>query len=645
MNNLYLEKLNKRQLEAVKHFKGPCMVYAGPGSGKTMVIIHRVGYLIEHYNIEPDNILVISFTRAAADEMKLRFEASYGWLLDRRKNVSFGTFHSTFFRILRSYNGYGLNNVLDEKNKYSIIRNIIKSFGFEYCLDNDFIKDVILDISLYKNNMLDKKDFVPDSMSKDDFDEMISLYEDYKDKYDKIDFDDMLTKCYELLTNKPMVLKNLRNIFQYILIDEFQDINNIQFEIIKLLSGPDENLFVVGDDDQSIYSFRGADPKFILKFDKIYNDAKKIVLDLNYRSQENIIRAANKLIDNNDLRVEKTMMPIKEPGIEVQFFSPESRESENNHMYELIGDLLRKGYQYKDIAVIYRTNMLSGPIADFFLDNNIPFASREKIYNIYEHWVSKDIICYLRSALNINDTEALKRILNRPTRYITNKAKRAADKYHKDYITSLKVKGGLMPYQIEYLDRLEIDLKNISHLSTADAVNYIRKDIGYDNYICNHYCSEKQINPDGLMEVLDELEEMSSKHDNISQFINYIKEFKASLYRNIRGRRYSSKENQVELLTMHRAKGLEFKIVIIIEAVEDIIPHSKNQDKGDVEEERRLFYVAVTRAKERLYIYSPLYRHNKQAKPSRFIDEMEILKQKQGGKQFMKYLTKNLLKR
>lgn len=629
MSKLYLKELNKQQLEAVKHFKGPCMVYAGPGSGKTTVITHRVGYLIDHYNVEPNRILVISFTKAAADEMKLRFESNYGWLLDRQKNVSFGTFHSTFFRILRSYYRYDLNNILNKGSKYNIIKDIVKSFGIGNYLDDELIKDIILDIGLYKSNILNKNFFIPNSMSRDDFDKVLLLYEGYKNEHNKIDFDDMLTKCYELLINEPMVLQGLRNKFQYILIDEFQDINNVQFEITKLLSSPNENLFVVGDDDQSIYGFRGANPNFILEFGEIYKNAKKIILNLNYRSQENIIRIANKLISNNDFRVKKTILPTRKSGIEVQLFRPKNCESENKNISDLINNLVEEGYNYNDIAVIYRTNILSSSVVDSFLDNNIPFASREKIYNVYEHWAAKDIICYLRSALNINDREALKRIINRPTRYITNKAKRVAEEYHKDYITSLKVKGGLEPYQISYLNRLEADLKTISYLRAIDAISYIRKSIGYDDYIYN-YCLKKQISSDGLIEILNELEEKSFSYSEISQFIEHIRKFKEFLYENIYGnrRRYSLKENRVELLTMHGAKGLEFKIVIIIEAIDDIIPHSKSRDREKIEEERRLFYVAITRAKERLYIYAPLYKHNKRAKLSRFISEMEILKEK-----------------
>lgn len=650
----YLEELNQQQLEAVKHYEGPCMVYAGPGSGKTTVITHRVGYLINNYNVEPNKILVISFTKAAADEMKLRFESTYGWLLSKGNSVNFGTFHSTFFRILRSYYRYDLSNILNEGDKYNVIKNIVKTLGVGNELDDEFVKDTILDIGLFKSNILEKENFTPNSMSKDDFDRVVFSYENYKNDSRKIDFDDMLTKCYELLMNQPAILQSIRNMYQYILIDEFQDINSVQFEIIKLLSSPSENLFVVGDDDQSIYSFRGANPNFILEFDKIYKNAKKVILNLNYRSQENIINTANRLISNNDLRVKKTMLSTKEPGVDIQLFRPKSRELENKDVCDLISNLIKEGYNYSDIAVIYRTNILSSSIVDSFLDNNIPFASREKIYNIYEHWMARDLICYLRSVLNINDRESLKRIINRPTRYITNKAIRESDEYHKDFITSLKVKGNLMPYQITYLDRLEVDLKTLSHLETRKAINYIRKDIGYDDYIRN-YCLEKQISSDGLIEILDELEETSSKHSTIAQFINHVKEFRESLYENRRS--YSSKENQVELLTMHSAKGLEFKVVIIIEALEDIIPHSKSQDEESIEEERRLFYVAITRAKEQLYIYAPLNKYDKKADVSRFVNEMEILNEKKSnlekgqeivhrvfGKGFIENINKNMIK-
>lgn len=621
----YLENLNDKQLESVKHYEGPCMVYAGPGSGKTTVITHRVGYLIDKYNVDPSSILVISFTKAAAEEMKQRFKSNYNNLINKRGKVTFGTFHSVFFRILRSYYRYDLNNILNEGEKYKVIKNIVKTLGVGNQLDDEFVKDVILDIGLFKNSISDKENFTPDSLSKEDFDRVLFSYENYKNDYKRIDFDDMLTKCYELLIDQPKVLQSIRKMYKYILIDEFQDINSVQFEIIKLISSPNNNLFVVGDDDQSIYSFRGAKPTFILEFDKMYKDTKKIILNLNYRSQENIINTANKLISNNNLRVEKKMSSVKDAGLDIEVLRPKTRELENKEINDLINNLIKEGYNYEDIAIIYRTNILSSSIVDSFLDNNIPFISRERIYNIYEHWVAKDLICYLKAAMNINDREAIRKIINRPTRYITNKAIKAAENYHKDFITSLKVKGGLMDYQITYLDKLEVDLKTIGHLEPRSAISYIRKDIGYDDHIRN-YCMEKQIGSEGLIEILDEIEETALKYSTIEEFVNHIKEFKESLYENKRN--FSKKENQVELLTMHSAKGLEFKVVIIVEAIEDIIPHSKSQDDEGVEEERRLFYVAVTRAKERLYIFSPLSKYDKKAHISRFIEEMDIINEK-----------------
>ncbi len=621
----YLENLNDEQLESVKHFEGPCMVYAGPGSGKTTVITHRVGYLISKYNVDPSSILVISFTKAAAEEMKQRFKSNYTHLINKTGKVTFGTFHSVFFRILRCYYRYDLNNIINEGEKYKVIKNIVKTLGVGNQLDDEFVKDVILDIGLFKNSIADKENFAPDSLSKEDFDRVLFSYENYKNDYKRIDFDDMLTKCYELLIDQPRVLQSIRKMYKYILIDEFQDINSVQFEIIKLISSPNNNLFVVGDDDQSIYSFRGAKPTFILEFDKMYKDTKKIILNLNYRSQENIINTANKLISNNNFRVEKKMSSVKDAGLDIEVLRPKTREAENKEINDLIDNLIKEGYNYEDIAIIYRTNILSSSIVDSFLDNNIPFISRERIYNIYEHWVAKDLICYLKAAMNINDREAIRKIINRPTRYITNKAIKAAESYHKDFITSLKVKGGLMDYQITYLDRLEVDLKTIGHLEPRSAISYIRKDIGYDDHIRN-YCMEKQIGSEGLIEISDEIEETALKYSTIEEFVNHIKEFKESLYENKRN--FSAKENQVELLTMHSAKGLEFKVVIIVEAIEDIIPHSKSQDDEGIEEERRLFYVAVTRAKERLYIFSPLSKYDKKAHISRFIEEMDIINEK-----------------
>ncbi|SDK60410.1 ATP-dependent helicase [Natronincola ferrireducens] len=637
-------KLNEEQIEAVQHYEGPCMVYAGPGSGKTTVIAYRIVHLIQHHKVNPNNILVITFTKAAAEEMKMRFQQMITTIPKKDGNVNFGTFHSIFFRIIKSYYPYRLENVLNEGERYLVGKNIIKTLQLDNYEDEEFVKDVLLDISLYKNQLLEDNEFQPQSIGLKDFQRVLTAYENYKKDCKKIDFDDMLTECYSLLYNNPAILQKLRKSFTYILIDEFQDINSIQFAIIQLLTKPSNNLFVVGDDDQSIYSFRGAKPRFILDFDKIYPDTKKVILNRNYRSQEKIIDTANSLIENNIYRVKKNILPMLEPGVDINYITPKDKEEENERVTDIIHQLIKMGYNYEEIAIIYRTNITATSIIDTLLDHNIPYITRDHVYNLYDHWVAKDIISYLIAAHNTVDKEAVRRIINKPTRYITRKALSQVMDHHKDLITSLKLKGDLKTYQKKYLENLELDLKRIRGFSTYEAFSYIREVVGYDQYI-EDYCRDKSIGGAKLFEILDELEDITKKRSNPQQFLQHVIDFKNTFKVKEDDK---TNQNKVQLLTMHGAKGLEFRAVIIVSVLEDVIPHTKSlEDNHLIEEERRLFYVGMTRAKELLYISSPLYKKDKKLQPSRFVEEMKkncprITKYKKFHKIIIKHLNERM---
>ncbi|MBM7614913.1 ATP-dependent helicase [Alkaliphilus hydrothermalis] len=620
MDYQFLNRLNKQQRKAVQHHKGPCMVYAGPGSGKTTVITYRLTHLIQHFKVNPQNILVITFTKASAEEMKQRFEKLNCSSGPQGSSVNFGTFHSIFFRVIRSYAGYDLSSILSEKDKYGLIKNIIKTLGIGQGEDDELIKEIILELGLFYSNYLNRQEFIPNTISSDDFQRLVHYYETFKKDHKKIDFDDMLIKCYQLLKSNPNVLNRLRNQYQYILIDEFQDINKIQFEIVRMMAVPSNNVFVVGDDDQSIYSFRGANPQFILEFDKIYPKAEKVIINVNYRCQQKVIDVANALIKKNEIRVDKDIEAFKGEGKAINYLTPKTRDEEKTEVCLLVQDCVNRGYQYKDIAIIYRTNILANGMVEALLEHQIPFFCKDQVYNIYDHWVSKDVMSYLKSSHNLMDMDSLGRIINKPSRYITKKGMEAAKQYHKDFITSLKVKGDLKAYQIKMLDQLEVDLKTISNLSTAEAIEYIRKEMKYDQYI-EDYCMDKKISSNGLFEMLDELEEVSVRYSSHVAFFKHVEEFRNKI-KQPKKKEFNS--NEVHLLTMHSAKGLEYEVVIIVDAVEEIIPHSKSLEMdGQLEEERRLFYVAITRAKEELYIFSPQFRYDRKADTSRFVSEMQ----------------------
>ena len=617
-----LKKTNREQSLAIRHNKGPCMVYAGPGSGKTTVIILRICHLIKHHKVDPNKILVLTFAKYAAEEMKIRFQREKDLSYQEKVAVNFGTFHSIFFQIIRKYDSYGLGDLLKERDRYLLVKNVVKTLGIGNYEDDDYIREVLLDLSIYKNNFPEKTISQPQSMSIDEFQKILHYYEGYKEEHKKIDFDDMLTKCYLLLKNNPTILKQIRQSFQYILIDEFQDINNVQFEIIKLIAKPLDNLFVVGDDDQSIYSFRGSKPHFILDFHRIYPKVKRIVLNRNYRSQEKIISTANLLIKNNKLRIEKEVIATIRDGRDVVYLNPKDKGDEKNLTVSIINELIDMGYSYKDIAIIYRTNLTTSAIIDSFLDNGIPYVARDHIYNIYEHWVSKDIIAYIKLANNLMDKESTRRIINRPTRYITKKAIQLSTNNNTDLMSSLKINGNLAPYQIKNIEKLEKDLEILQNLNTHKMLEYIREDMGYDKYLKN-YCVEKNIDDTKLFDILDELGGLTKANLQPKNFIQHINEFKDALVIN-KGINNNMDDNKVELLTMHSAKGLEYKVVIILSAIEGDIPHNKSMDnEKSIEEERRLFYVAITRAQELLYVSSPLYKDNKELQTSRFVKEMK----------------------
>lgn len=615
--------LNSNQKNAVMHIDGPCMVLAGPGSGKTRVITYRIVNMVLNNNINPKNILAISFTKASSTEMKNRaLSLSHDVRLNK---VSYGTFHSVFFRILRFFEKYELDCILDEKNKKFAIRGILKNLNIENAEDDDTILNVINEISYVKNELMDKLDFNPEILSKDEFIKAYNMYEDYKESIKKIDFDDMLIKTYHLLRNNKRVLERVRNAYRYILVDEFQDINKVQFEVIKLIASPNNNIFVVGDEDQSIYGFRGSRPDFLLEFERYFENSKKYVLDINYRSKQGITDTANKLIQFNENRYEKVIKCDREENGSVNYIKTEDSEEEAKFIAR---DIIKKCedncVNYDDFAVIYRTNIQSRALVDVFMDMHIPFVVRDSIVTIYDHWVAKDLLAYLRLGIDTTLSEDWIRIINKPFRYISKDSIKLASE-DRDFIGALINKGGLHPKQVKTLNDLEIDLSYLKTLSPKNAISYIRTSLDYDRYVLD-YCSNRKIKPNGLIEILNELESSSSNFKTINEYLDHIEKVKSEIVEN----RNNKNSEGVIFTTMHSAKGLEFPYVYIIGVNEGTIPHEKSYDiedeekrKSAIEEERRLFYVGITRAQDELHISSPKTKYGKKVFVSRFIDNIK----------------------
>ncbi len=612
-----MASFNHQQRMAVEHVDHPCLVLAGPGSGKTTVITHRTKKLIEEEGISPSNILVITFTKAAAMEMQQRFLQLMG---GKRLPVSFGTFHAVYFQILKYAYNYRAENIIREEKKYEILRNIVHKTELDISDENEFVANLISEISNVKGEMLDVAYYYSKNCPEEVFKKIFREYNDTLIRANLIDFDDMLVMCYELLTKRKDILKLWQDKYRYILIDEFQDINRVQYEVIRLLAKPQDNLFIVGDDDQSIYRFRGARPEIMLNFEKDYPEAKKIILDTNYRSTPEIVAAAGKLIRNNKKRFEKQIRAERKNGSKPVILPFDNVYKECNYILEEIEQLIAKGLTYQDMAVLYRTNTNPRTLLEKLMEHNIPFCMKDVIPNLYDHFIAKDIIAYINAAVDFREKGVMKRgdmlrLINRPKRYISRDVFPRAEVNLEDVKRFYQDKG----YVLERISKLEYDLAMIRNMNPYAAIQYIRHGIGYEEYL-TEYAEYRRMKPEELYDVLEELSEAAKPYKTYREWFKKIEEYGEELKKQARERQ--EKKDGITLATMHSSKGLEYRAVFIIDANETITPHKKALLPEDIEEERRLFYVAVTRAKDWLYICHCRERYGKETDVSRFVEEM-----------------------
>lgn len=608
------KKLNTAQQKAVCHETGPMLVLAGPGSGKTTVLLCRISRLLERGLAKPQEILALTFSKAAAEEMKSRFEN-----LNGASGVSFGTFHSIFFRILRSRYGWNVEQIFQEEERRSILRNSIEAEKWDIPDLEEYISQFFSQLSLMNSELEQPNRFTPTGMPVEEFRKLYRAYEGYKERHEKLDFDDMLTQCYQLLREDAAVREYWQRKYKFILVDEFQDVNQAQFACLQILAERHQNLFVVGDDDQSIYAFRGARPDFLLRFPTLYPAAKKVTLNTNYRSTERIVNLAERVIGNNEVRFVKNMKGIGEAGDKVTFFLAEDAAKEAAHIAEKIGRLLDEGVPLTEIAVIYRTNLQGGAFARELYKRGIPYDLRDNSGNVYEHWVAKDLLAYLLLAENEESDSALRRILNKPKRYIGKDLLAEAEAMPYTLLRSFFVCPSLKGWQEENLENLRIDLNQIRKRTPYDALKYIRKVIGYDEYL-EEFAAYRRTSAQVLQEIADEIMETAKDCADVRSFREQLE--RLSLQMKEQSRKKGQKRNGVALMTMHGAKGLEFRAVFLPSLVEGIVPHEKGMDT--VAEERRLFYVAMTRASEKLCLSAILQRYEKERKPSRFLAEMGL---------------------
>ena len=604
--------LSCTQSRAVAHGAGPCICLAGPGSGKTTVITERTKYLVQERKIPPSEILVITFTKAAAMEMRERFlNAMNG----RYTPVTFGTFHAVFFGILRAAYHYTAENILREEEKYAILREIIGQMELEIDDEAEFLAGITAEISRIKNEQIPLEHYYSASCSDEIFREIFRTYQEKISQKGKLDFDDMLVYTWELLKERKDTRRGWQKRFRYILIDEFQDINAIQYETIKLLAQPENNLFIVGDDDQSIYRFRGAKPEIMLNFQKDFPDAEMIQLEENYRSTECIILGAGRVIANNRERFPKKIHGVRGKGEKIAVSVFQNQPQEAVAVVKKIQDMIAAGREPQEIAVLFRTNTGARLYLEKFMEYNIPFRMRDGLPNLYDHWIARDLITYIRIAMGSRERKDFLQIINRPKRYIAREALEAP------VITfqELRRQYWEKDWMLERIDRMEYDISCLANMKPFAAINYIRHAMGYESYL-EEYAGFRRIKPEELYDILDELQEAAKNFDSYEAWFAHMEEYREALQKQTKEK--IQEENAVVFTTLHSAKGLEFPVVFLVDAVEGNMPHKKAVTEADIQEERRLFYVGMTRAKDKLYLYYAKERYGQELKCSRFLDEL-----------------------
>lgn len=618
-----LEYLNDRQKEAVLYGDGPLLILAGAGSGKTSVLTKRVAYLIKERNVSPKNIVAITFTNKAAKEMKERIIKEVG---KEGYDIQISTFHSFGLRIIKeNYEklGYEKNfTIIDSDDSLTVVKKILKEMGIDSTRFNPkFIKN---QISSCKNEMVTPekyKNLVNDELS----DITYKVYKKYQDtllRNNSLDFDDLLIKPIELFNKYKEVLENYQELFKYVFIDEYQDTNEAQYILSKMISAKYKNICVVGDDAQSIYSWRGANFKNILNFEKDYKNAKVILLEQNYRSTKTILNAANSVIKNNINKKDKNLWTDNSIGEKIKYVRTNDEKDEASYVTREIRNLVNNGVSLDDIAVLYRTNAQSRTIEEGFLNSNIPYKI-VGAFAFYSRKEIKDLLAYLKLIYNTKDDVSLMRIINYPKRKIGAKT---IENLSIDAVlngTSMfdVISGGK---ELEF-KKLILEMKEKSEvLSLTETIDMVLDLSGIKSELESEHTLEADIRLENLNEFksITKTFEEESGIASLEDFLNEV-----SLVSDVNDQK-NDNSPKVTLMTIHAVKGLEYKYVFVIGMEENIFPHVNScEEDGGIEEERRLCYVAITRAKEKLYLVNALrrmlYGKTSVNMPSRFINEID----------------------
>ena len=604
------------QNRAITCGDGPCLVLAGPGSGKTTVITQRTKYLIEEKKVKPADILVVTFTKAAAEEMRQRF---FQLMNEVKLPVQFGTFHAVFFTILKYAYHYTAENIIRDDVKYMYLREIIARIHVDYEDEQEFIGKILGEISTVKNEAVDLEHYYAVCCGTEVFQKIYKAYDEKMKKNRLLDFDDMLIYTQELLEQRPDILKGWQQRFRYILVDEVQDMNHRQMKIVQMLAGKQMHLFLVGDDDQSIYQFRGAKPDLMLDFQKQYPNVQLIHLEENYRSTKEIVQKSLNLISYNNKRFQKNIHAVQNLDEKSVFYMKGNNPfSENKSIIQKMKQLHEnQQIPYENMAVLYRVNRQAGFLLEQLMEYQIPFQTREQVPVLYDHWIAKDIFTYLRLGDGSRHRRDFLQIMNRPLRYLSRDVLDQEQVDLEDWEAIYEEQ----PWMAKRIRQLSDDLSLIGHMAPYGAINFIRKGIEYEEFV-QKFAQERGIPKEELMDILDELQQSAEGYKTLEEWENHIEKYREQVQEKYKNR--AAKKTGVSILTYHGAKGLEYDVVFMPDLIEGSIPYKKAVLDSDLEEERRLFYVGMTRARKQLYLYTTENLHKKETTPSRFLKETEM---------------------
>lgn len=624
--------LNQQQREAAVHRDGPCLVLAVPGAGKTTVLIARLAILTSIYGVDPKRILCLTFSRAAASDMKERYRQLFSGIAP--EGITFSTIHSFALSVIRNYENMTgrkyriIEDMKDKVNKSLLLKGIWREVNKDY-ISEDKYEELVNKIGYVKNAMLDINTFKDNNIN--NFNEIYIKYDNEKRKHGYIDYDDMLTLSYTILNEKPKLLEFYRNQYSYILVDEAQDSSLVQNKIIELVSKPQNNIYMVGDDDQSIYGFRAADPAQMLDFSSTYNGAKLYFMEQNFRSTQNIVRLADKIIRANDKRYGKNLKSSRGPGGKLEIIEVLDEKEQLKLIIQGLSNLRSK----KGTAILYRNNLSAIPLADAFDRNGIRFYMKDTRGGLLKYKVTQDILAILNVALNKFDMESFEKIYFKVNSYLS----RDVMAYLKSLGEHTSIFGGirrcpqLSSWQKEKFRELEERFRELSFKTPDTAINYILYQLGYKDYLKRN-SNDNGESIQSYEVILSVLRSIAENTNSITQFIIRVQE----LERIMEESKYNKNIDSVTLTTIHSAKGLEFDTCYIADVINGQFPCCESQkqygdekESDEYEEERRLFYVGITRAINNLYIYD-IKRWNEQLTySSDFIRAAKEIMEANGG--------------